>query len=114
MENEIWALRNSLLSRMMEATWDQGKYDEAVGYGRQMIENCLKRPEAIPALSRGWPYYHLGRALYMRGNIYHAMGEAEMVQEYYTQAAEIFRKRNCSAQAEQIQALTVQDEPYDS
>lgn len=188
-ENEIWALRNSLLSRMMEATRDQGKYDEAVGYGRQMIENCLKRPEAIPALSRGWSYYHLGRALYMRGdleeseemlhnalkdfdlindqwsksfcydimsqirmeqkrfeeaielnskardillpqigpehvdmannlvwrgNIYRAMGEAEKARGCYTQAAEIFRKRNCSAQAEQIQALTVQDGPYDS
>jgi len=68
-EDRLLWQRSLLLSRLTEANRDLGNYDLAVEYGRQIAADCACRPEVFSALDRGWIYYHLARALYMRGDL---------------------------------------------
>lgn len=99
-EGGVWAvsLGSDLLGQIKMA---QGRLDEALELSLRVWE------ELLPQL--GPEHADMANSLRWRGNIYRAMGDEEKARGCYTQAAEIYRKLNCPAQAEGILALMEQE-----
>lgn len=95
-EGGVWAvsLGSDLLGQIKMA---EGRLDEALEISLRVWE------ELLPQL--GPEHADMANSLRWRGNIYRAMGDEEKARGCYTQAAEIYRKLNCPAQAEGILAL---------
>lgn len=69
------------LSRLDESNRELGEYDAAVAYARESIEY----ESFLSDYSKGWPEYHLARALYMRGDL-------EESEQVLGQAMEVFHR----------------------
>ena len=80
---------------------DQDRFEEALELNRRAREILL--PQIGPE------HIDIANMLIWQGDTYRAMGEEEKALSCYTQAIEIFCKRNCPARAAQIRKLAKQE-----